>query len=155
MNAHSTAFWQAYLATTPDAAQRSQRFYETYQIGDTAEDADYGAQLILAGAKTTTSGLLWEYEITRKAPPFVGALGIVENGRDEPICVVETVWLEVIPLNAVVERDFIVDYAEWGETPQSWQERAWAYYAPHCRSLGREPRRDMPMLCERFEVIYP
>jgi uncharacterized protein YhfF len=55
----------------------------------------------------------------------------------------------------VVDVDFIVGYGEWGVTAESWQERAWAYYAPHCRSLGREPQPDMPMLCERFQVVYP
>jgi uncharacterized protein YhfF len=155
MNERSEAFWQAYLATTPDAEERAARFYETYQVGDTAEDADYGARLIMEGAKTTTSGLLWGYEITGDPPPFVGALGVVENGRSEPVCVVETTRLEAIPLNAVTDVDFIVRYGEWGVTPESWQERAWAYYAPHCRELGREPQPDMPMLCEWFQVVYP
>ncbi len=155
MNEKSRAFWQAYLATTPDAEERAKRFYEVYQIGDTAEDADYGAQLIMEGAKTTTSALLWEYEMTGDVQPFVGALGVVENGHNEPVCIVETTWCGVIPLNQVVDTEFIVDYAEWGVTAESWQQKAWAYYAPHCRELGREPQRDMPMLCERFEVVYP
>ena len=155
MNEKSRAFWQAYLATTPDAEARAQRFCGVYQTGDTAEDADYGAQLIMAGLKTTTSALLWEYEMTGEERPFVGALGVQENGRNEPVCIVETTWLGVIPLNQVVDVDFIVGYGEWGVTPESWQERAWAYYAPHCRALGREPQLDMPMLCERFKVVYP
>jgi uncharacterized protein YhfF len=154
LNEKSVAFWQAYLATTPDGEERARRFYEVYQIGDTAEDADYGAQLILAGAKTTTSGLLWEYEQSGDAQPFVGALSLVENGQNEPVCVVETVWVAEIPLSAITDIDFIVGYGEWGETVESWQQRAWAYYAPHCRGLGLTPQRDMPMLCERFQVVY-
>jgi uncharacterized protein YhfF len=155
LNPQCEAFWQSYLAITPDAVERAKRFYEVYQIGDTAEDADYGAQLIMAGAKTTTSGLLWDYEVSGDARPFVGALGLVANGSDEPVCIVEITWLEVVPLNGVVDTGFIIDYGEWGETAESWQEQAWAYYAPHCRELGLEPRPDMPLLCERFEIVYP
>lgn len=155
MNDKSAAFWQAFLATTPDPAAKAQRFYGVYQTGDTAEDADLGARLILAGKKTTTSSLWWEYEMTGELPPKVGSLGIQEDGSGEPVCIVETTWLGVIPLNEVEDVNFIVGYAEWGETAESWQDRAWAYYAPHCRELGREPRLDMPMLCERFQVIYP
>jgi len=154
LNEKSSAFWQAYLATTLDVEERANRFFEAFQIGDTPDYADYGARLILAGAKTTTSGLRWEYEQSGMARPFVGALSIVENGQNEPVCVVETVWLAEIPLSAISELDFIVGYGEWGETVESWQQRAWAYYAPHCLELGLTPQHDMPMLCERFQVIY-
>jgi len=154
LNEKSEAYWRAYLATTADAEERANRFYQVYQIGDTAEDADYGAQLILEGAKTTTSGLLWEYEKDGDPMPFVGALNIVENGRNEPVCIVELVSVEEIPLNAIQDLDFTIGYGEWGMTVESWQERAWAYYAPHCREVGFTPQRDMPMVCETFKVIY-
>jgi uncharacterized protein YhfF len=151
----TAAFWQAYLATVPDPAAAAARFYEVFRIGDTPADADLGAQLTITGQKTTTSALLWEYEPTGKAPPQVGALSIVEDGSGDPVCVVETIWLAVWPLNGVQDLDFIRGYAEWGETAASWQARAWAYYAPHCRALGMEPAQDMPMLCERYRVVYP
>jgi uncharacterized protein YhfF len=155
INDKTATFWQQFLATTPDAADAEQRYYEIYQIGDTAEDADFGAQLIIEGKKTTTSALWWEYEGTGNKPPTIGALSIVEDGRGTPVCVVETTWLATIPLNAVEDVPFIIGYAEWGETAQSWQQSAWDYYAPHCRTLGLEPTPDMPILCERFEIIYP
>jgi uncharacterized protein YhfF len=151
----SIAFWQRYLTTTPNPVEAERRFYEVYRIGDTAEDADLGARLISEGKKTTTSSLLWEYEVTGKPPPTEGVLSLVEDGQGEPVAIVETTWLAAIPLNQVKDRDFIVDYAEWGETAENWQAHAWAYYARHACSLGREPSPDMPLLCERFRVVYP
>lgn len=148
-------FRQAYLESTPDPAEAAARLCDVWQIGDTPEDADLGAQLILQGKKRTTSSLLWHYESTGEPRPEVGQLNLLEDGSGAPVAILETTWLAEIPLNAVDDLRFIVDYAEWGETAEDWQARAWAYYAPHCRALGREPTPAMPLLCERFEVVYP
>lgn len=155
LSAKHLPFWHAYLDTTSDPAEATSRFYEVWQIGDTPQDADLGAHLIVQGKKRTTSSLLWHYEATGEPRPQVGAINLLEDGRGEAVAIVETTWLAVVPLNAVEDVDFIVDYAEWGETAADWQAHAWAYYAPHCRALGREPIPEMPLLCERFEVIYP
>ena len=35
-----------------------------------------------------------------------------------------------------------------------WREGHWAFYARTLPLIGRAPSQDMPVLCERFEVIY-
>jgi len=56
-------FWQADVNSLPDAEEAARRFSEVFRIGDSEQSADEGADLIKQGRKTTTSALLWEYEV--------------------------------------------------------------------------------------------
>jgi uncharacterized protein YhfF len=56
--AKADAFWQAYLASLPQADEAARRFYDIMRIGNSIEAADKGAALIMQGVKTATSSLL-------------------------------------------------------------------------------------------------
>src|SRR6516225_415406 len=88
-------FWANFLQSQTNPSATAERLYDTFRIGDSPESANEGAQLIIAGIKTTTSSLLWEYEKLRKPLPFIGSLSILEDGQGEPVCIVETIWLKV------------------------------------------------------------
>ncbi len=147
-------FWEEFVRQVDDPAGAKARFYEAVGIGDTKASADEGAALVVAGRKTATSSLLWEYETTGKPPPEVGALSILIDGDEKPVCVFETTWLEVRAFSQV-DAQFARDYGEWDGTLKTWRAQCWAYYADQCRALDRVPDREMPLLCERFRVVYP
>ncbi len=146
-------FWNAFLAQSDDPQDAEARFFEAFQIGATEEDADEGAHLIDLGAKTATSTLLWEIEVDGSRMPSEGDLSIVLNGRNEPICVVETMWLAVQPFSLADEK-FACEYGEWDCTLPTWRKECWAYYSEQCEALGRSPSEEMPLVCERFRVIF-
>jgi uncharacterized protein YhfF len=148
------AFWQAYLTSLPHAEDAIRRFYEVFRIGDSPEAADEGAALITQGVKTATSSLLWVYQATHKPLPEVGSLSIVSDGRGDPVCVVETVTVDIKAF-AEVDAAFAYDYGEWDRTLETWRAHCWAFNAPRCRALGKAPTPDMPLVCERFTVVYP
>ena len=83
-----------------------------------------------------------------------GAFSIVVDGRAAPVCVVQTTWLKVQPF-ADVDARFARDYGEWDRTLATWRTKCWAFYADQCATLNRTPSRDMPLVCERFRVVYP
>jgi len=99
--AHVRSFWQEFLASLSVPEDAKSRYYDVCRVGWTAEDAEEGARLILRGEKTATSSLLSKYEATGVPPPEVGALSIVENGRGEPVGIIETTWVGVMPFKAV------------------------------------------------------
>ncbi len=146
-------FWAEFLAQTDDPDDAEARFFEAFKVGDTQDAANEGARLILSGAKTATSSLLWDYEAAGTLPPAEGAISIVMNGRNEPVCVVETTWLAVLPF-AEADEQFARDYGEWDGTLATWREKCWAYYSKGCEVLGRLPSQGMPLLFERFRVIF-
>jgi len=153
LTASTHAFWADFLRSRADPRSVDELLYEAFRIGNSEESANEGAQLILSGKKTTTSSLLWEYENLRKPLPEVGSLSILENGKGEAVCVVETTWLEVVPLEKI-DAGFAIAYGEWGSTLAEWQQNAWRYYSAQCQQLGREPTLQMPLVCERFRVVY-
>jgi uncharacterized protein YhfF len=150
----TTAFWQQYVNSLPDAEAATRRLSEVFQIGDTEQSADEGAALIKQGRKTTTSSLLWEYEVANRPLPQVGSLSIVEDGRGTPVCIVETTWVAIKEF-AEVDAQFAYDYGEWDCTLESWRAHCWGYYEAQCRSLGKLATVEMPLVCERFRVVYP
>ena len=150
---HLRTFWEGFLASASASEDARSRYYGLCRIGSTEEDAEEGARLILRGEKTATSSLLWAHQVTGEPPPEVGALSIVENGQGEPVAVIETTWVEVMPFEAV-DKDFAQAYGECDGTVAGWRELCWEYYAQECKELGREPREDMPLVCERFRPVY-
>jgi uncharacterized protein YhfF len=146
--------WRQYLQASSAAVDADQRFYEVFRIGDTEASATAGAEEILSGVKTATSALLFEYEASGRVPPTAGALSIVENGRRDPVCIVETTEVVILPFSEV-DAGFARDYGEWDGSLATWQEQCWNYYSARCRQLGQEPSTDMLVVCERFRVVYP
>lgn len=131
----------------------SERLYEPFAVGRTPAAADEGARLYLAGIKTATSSLVWEYEALGKPLPFPGALSALLDGAGEPVAMVETTEVAVRAFDDIDE-DFARDYGEWDRTLASWRRECWPYYDARCRQLGRTAAGDMPLLCERMRVVY-
>ena len=154
LNHTAVAFWAAYLESPGAPEDAADRLYGTCRIGDSAESADGGARLVLAGRKTATSSLLWAYEAAGEAPPAVGALTVLEDGTGRPVCVFETREAEIRAFSAV-DAAFAADYGEWDGTLATWRRACWDHYAAACTGLGRAPAQDMPLVCERFRVVYP
>jgi len=148
------AFWESFLATLSEPELANAKFYEAFAIGIDKESADHGASLILSGEKTTTSMLLWDAELNLQPMYEVGSLHIVKDGSDKPVAVVETTELEVVPFNKVDEQ-FAYDYGEWDRTLAGWRKACWGYYSQQCKDLNKEASETMPLVCERFKVIYP
>ena len=144
-------FWQRYLRASSRTDEV--RYFEAFGFGNTPEMADALADLVLRGIKTATSGLLWEYEDRQKPHYAVGDLHVVLNGAGEPRAVIETVELWTMQFSEV-DAAFAWDYGEGDRTLAWWQTHLWEYYAEECATLGRTPLPDMPLICERFRLVY-
>ncbi len=126
---------------------------EAWYFCDTPECADELAALVLAGTKTATCGSLWATEADGDPVPRVGDWSIITRYDGTPVCVIETTEVTIRPFNAV-DAQFAYDEGEG--------DRTWAYWhAAHTRFFTREFTRlgltladDMPLICERFRVIY-
>jgi len=153
-DATAERFWNAYLETLRDPIAASLRWYEVFRIGDGIDAANEGAALIAQGLKTATSSLLWAYEAAGKALPEAGHLSIVADGAGNPVCVVETTAVAIRAF-AEIDAAFAFDYGEWDRTLETWKDRCWAINARRCDALGRTAAPDMPLVCERFRVVYP
>jgi uncharacterized protein YhfF len=145
-------FWKSYLAST---GQESliERPPEAWGFGDSPEMADELGLLVVQGIKTATCSLLWEYEAEGEAMPQVGELSIIVDGAGRPLCIIETVEVELRAYNDV-DAQFAYDEGEGDRSLAFWRDVHWRFFSRACASLGRVPTADMPLVCERFQAIY-
>jgi uncharacterized protein YhfF len=149
-----TAFWQAYCATRADRAACLHESYDAWSFGDGKRMADELGRLVLSGIKTATAGLLWEDEHFGWKTPAVGDKTIILDGDGQPLCVIETTAVAVMPFNAV-DAAFARREGEGFETIDDWREAHWRYFARRCQEIGKEPDEEMPVLCQEFRVVHP
>ena len=65
------------------------------------EMADELAQLIAAGKKTATCSAYDVYQWENEPLPTAGLYTIILNSRDEPVAIIKTTDVQVIPMNEV------------------------------------------------------
>ncbi len=145
-------FWHQAVRSCPQL--KGKHYFEAFCFGGTEEMANELAELALSGVKTATSTLLWTIEQENKPFLQVGDFSIVTNWEKVPVCVTETIDLRIIPFNEV-DAQFAYDYGEGDRTLEWWKENMWDYYVQECAVIGRQAAEDMPLLCERFRVVYP
>ncbi len=145
-------FWQAYLASLPPGAALPTA-YTAWGFGHTAANADELGGLVVRGLKTATASLIWTYEAEKESLPQVGDLSIILDGAGAPLCLIETTELTVKAFQDVDER-FAYDEGEGDRSLAYWRDVHWRYFGEECASIGREPDLAMPVLCERFRVVF-
>ena len=145
------AFWVAFEAAA--GGGRLPRFYEAFHFGDSAPLANELAELVLRGTKRATAGLVWSFEAAGRALPKPGDLSVVTNWADEPLCVIETTDVQVVPFRSV-SAEFASVEGEGDGSLEHWRDVHWAYFGRECGRIGKMPSDTMPVTCERFDVVY-
>lgn len=149
---HIQPFWKKFEATS--SLEVSSRFYEAFHFDDNEPSTNALGQLVLEGKKRATAGLFWSNEVHHKPIPKVGDLSVVTNWQQEPLCIIETTYVEIVPYQDVSEAFAAVE-GEGDGSLRYWREVHWLYFSRECERLGREPSLHMPVVCEQFRVVYP
>jgi uncharacterized protein YhfF len=147
--------WSAFLATCPEyeAAEAAAASYSAWHFCDDQASADELSELVLAGRKRATAGSLWAYELEKEPLPKVGDLSVITDWEGRARCVIHTTAVEVVPFDAVTP-EFAATEGEGDGSLEYWRKAHWAFFTSELQGTGREPRPDMPVVCERFEVVF-
>jgi len=145
-------FWQEYIDSLESDAPRPDS-YQEFAFGDTTEMADELGKLVLDNVKTGTASLAWEYANDNEPIPRAGEHAVILDGKGDPLCIIETTRVYV---EAFKDVDAEQAHAE-GEGDRSldyWRDAHWSYFSRRCEALGREANDCMPVICERFRVVW-
>ena len=146
-------YWQKFLSTLPqDSLYRTKPFSEG-GYGDSPELMDELIQLVQEGKKTATCGSLWEWEAEGKPLPEIGNLWVELDGSGKPVCITETVEVTIRKYNEV-DAEFAHDEGEGDLSLEYWRKAHRNYFSRVLRKIGKEFSEEMPLVCERFRVIY-
>ena len=69
-------------------------------------------------------------------------------------CIIRTVTVDIVGFNAVTE-EFAATEGEGDGSLAFWREAHWAAFSREFAGSERSPQPDMPVVCERFEVVFP
>lgn len=146
-------YWYAFLSNQPANSKYFGKPYVAEGFGDNPKLVDELGQLILSGKKTGTSSALWEWEAVGNPIPQPGMISIVLDGLDHPICIIETTEVLVSRFNAVDE-EFAHAEGEGDLSLEYWRQAHTKFFSRVLPKFGREFSEDMPLVCERFKIIY-
>ncbi|MBZ0298893.1 MAG: ASCH domain-containing protein [Anaerolineae bacterium] len=152
-DSHVQAFWQRYLDTLPPGHPHHQAAYSAWSFGDSPALADELGQLVVEGAKTATASAVWEYEHDGTPPPHVGELSVILAGDGTPLGILETTEVRTLTFNAV-DSDFAAEEGEGDRSLAYWREAHRRYFSRVLPPIGRTFDETMPVLCERFRVVF-
>jgi uncharacterized protein YhfF len=149
--AHLTAFWNAFIKSTGGVDEA--RFYEAFFFGDSENLANELAALVQTGVKRATAAAVWSFDAEGKRLPVPGDLSIVTNWSGEPLCIIETRAVDVLPF-AEVSAEFAATEGEGDGSLSFWQAAHRQYFTRECARADREFSENMLVACERFRVVY-
>jgi uncharacterized protein YhfF len=144
------ACWTRFKDANPSVTDF--RLYEAFSFGDSEPLANELGALVVAGRKRATASSAWVLEADGRLPPKPGDLSIVTTWSGEPLCIIETTHVEIVPF-AAVTAEFAAAEGEGDGSLAYWQAAHASYFERQCARIGRLFVREMPVVCERFEVV--
>ncbi len=146
-------YWSGFLCTLPPDSPYHSKTYIAEGFGDHPQLADELGQLVLSGIKTGTCSAVWEYEAEGQPFPEVSTIWIVLDGKGQPMCITETTEITFRRYNEV-DKEFARSEGEGDLSLRYWREAHKNFFSRILPKYGREFSEDMPLVCERFKVIY-
>ena len=146
-------YWEQFLASLPTDSPYRTKTYLAEGWGDSPAMADELGALIVQGIKTATCSALWEWEAEGNPIPQPGLITIALDGRGEPLCIIESVEVTIRKYNEV-DSDFARDEGEGDLSLKYWRAAHKNYFSRILPKVGNEFSEDMPLVCERFRLIY-
>ena len=147
------AYWQAFLATLPADSPYRDKSYDPDGFGDSPEMADELGALVVKGTKTGTCSALWEWEAEGENIPEAGSIWIVLDGSGNPMCITETYEVTIRKYNEV-DAEFARAEGEGDLSLDYWREAHRIFFTRYLPKISREFSDEMPLVCERFRLIY-
>lgn len=112
---------------------------------------------VLDGSKTSTTGLVIDYEHEGWPLPSVGSRSVVVDSDDRPVAVIEVTGVRVVPL-AEVDFAHVVDEGEGDTSIAGWRanhERFW--HSDEMRAALEDPEFTVDdatmVILERFRLV--
>ena len=149
--ARVAAFWAEYCrrAGLPAATP-----FQAWHFGDTPALAHELAGLVLHGPKRATATLAITAGRDPQAAPVADGYSVVTEHDGTPRAVIRSTWIDRRALREV-DAAFAWDEGEGDRTLADWMAGHRQFFSRECASLGIAFSDDLPVVLERFELLYP
>ncbi|GAA1923489.1 ASCH domain-containing protein [Nocardioides marmoribigeumensis] len=144
------AFWASYVS----ASGYDGPLVTSYAFGDSPELADELGELVLHGPKRATAELAQAFGGDGDPMPQVDDRCVVLDGAGRPLAVVRTTDVRVGPLSSVDDA-FAWDEGEGDRSRDWWLDAHTRFFRRECEANGWDFSDAIPVVFERFEVVWP
>jgi len=144
LNNEAKSYWDKFWGN-----KTSPRSVSAWQFGS---NPDYLAQLVVDGVKTATCSAYIFYELENQPLPSTEDYSIILNSYDQPVAIIKTTDVQILPMNEVPE-EFAIAEGEGDRTFHYWREEHEKFFRTELMKIGQEYKEDMLLVCERFEVV--
>lgn len=142
--------WNECLKINPKADK-----YEAWSFGGTTEDMpNILADLVLKREKTATAGAYPYYQYENESLPLVDGYNIILNTVNEAICVTKTTKVYTVPFFDV-SAEHAYKEGEGDRSLEFWRDCHAEFFTKELSKIGEIFSKDMIVVCEEFEVVYP
>ena len=154
MNEHIQAYWKTFQAGLASDSPYRARPFIAEGWGDSPQMAAELGALIATGVKTATCSAVWGWQTEGLEWTRPGLITVVLDGRDQPLCIVETIEVTVRNYNQV-DAAFAFDEGEGDRSLEYWRAAHRSFFSRDLQKIGRQFSEDIPLVCERFKLIHP
>lgn len=142
-------YWNIYKRATGDNTEK----YSSYYFCNNEGDARKLAELVMAGQKRATASCAWVFEYEKEPVPKPGDTCVITDYFGEPKCIVKTTQVDIVPFGEVTA-EFAATEGEGDSSLEFWRRAHKWFFTKECETIGKEFSEEMPVVCERFEVVY-
>jgi uncharacterized protein YhfF len=148
------AYWTEFVQSLSAQDPRRNARPDAFGFGGEGKIADELAALVLAGKKRATASLPVEYTSLGEPLPKAGDLSIILDGTGVPVGIIERTSVDLMPFQEIDE-EFAAYEGEGDGSLQYWREAHTWYFIGVCQRLGGRFEEEMPVLCQRFRLVWP
>lgn len=145
--------WENYLQTLGETPETTAHTFTAWHFCDNQADADELADLTRRGIKRATAPALWQLEAIGEPVAEPGTLSIITDWTGTAHCVIRTTQIDVVPFDEVTA-EFAAAEGEGDGSLTYWRRVHETYYRRVLAGTAHAFRPDMPVVCERFEVVF-
>jgi len=143
-------FWNRAIAASAEALRPAPDAIR--RLGNSEALSERLIGLVLRGEKTGTFSLPPEFD--DGTAPAAGQQVLLCDCNDRPHAVLELERAETRRFDEIGTEDIACEGPKLREL-EAWRAMHWDYWRGLLERHGREPSGDMPVICQRFRVLYP
>ncbi len=123
--------------------------YDTWMFGERPDEL---AALVAGGEKTATSSLYLSYEMSGEALPQVPEYSVLLDSRKDPVCMIRTTEVSVLPFCEVGE-EYAAKEGEGDKSLAYWRDVHREFFEREMQSYNKAFDMQTRVVCEEFEVV--
>lgn len=153
MNKNQKEYLEQFLKQLTEEKRKKYTSFSSDYFCSDEENANICANLIRTGVKTATCSMKHWYENGLEPMPSVGHLQVVTDWYGNPTSIIEIIDVSECRFSEVTE-EFAKAEGEGDKSLKWWRKAHWDYFTKECNELGIEPSENLPLVLERFKVVY-